>query len=168
MHLRRCLGKLLFAAEIYCYSALNKAGDNINFGMFASHVFVTTVIGNDGFGCFEGATRFWALVIMHPDCDGRLDKCPIYCFDVVTGKVLRGELGDPWGDYGTIRTGLVRQLHTYLECVADNSAIVGNQEAEIVQRVSAMYDDLKYFSLDYVQPTKAWEEMAFKDSVVLM
>jgi hypothetical protein len=161
---------LLGEAPFCCQNLLllsTKAGDNINFGMFASHVFATTVIGNDGFGCLEGATRFWALV-MHPDCDGRLDKCPIYCFDVVTGKVLRGELGDPWGDYGNIRKWMERQLQRYLECVADNSAIVGNQEVEIVQRVAAMYDDLKYCSLEYVQPTKAWEEMAFKDSVVLM
>jgi hypothetical protein len=115
----------------------------------------------------ETAARFYAIVV-HPDCDGCLDKCPIYIFDLLGGKIQNGVPRHPRGVYGNFRKWMEGQLQTYLEWVGERSEIVGAEEEEILQRARAMYDDLQCFSMDYIRPTKEWEQTVLQDLVILM
>jgi hypothetical protein len=144
-----------------------KVGDKFNFGQFPCCVLSTPESDEDGYGCMEGLTHFQAIVL-HPQSDGHLDRCPIYGFDIATGTVQRGTADNPRGDYGCIRKWFEDRLQGYLEWVAGNGNITGTAEDEIVIRAESMYHDLQYFALEYIHPTKEWEETAFQDAVILM
>jgi hypothetical protein len=157
--------------DTFCCQTLNeittKVGECFNFGQFASQVIASSYCEYNGFGQFAEKACFHAIVV-HPDCDGALDRCPIYFFDIETGSLGNAESNHPLGLFGNIRKWFEDRLHGYLESVAGRSDIRGPAEDEIVERARAMYADLQSFSLDYIHPPKQWAETAFQDAVVLM
>jgi hypothetical protein len=157
--------------RFFCFRTVDllsvKVGDKFNFGQFPCGLLSTSKCDEDGYGCMEGLTHFQAIVL-HPDSDGHLDRCPIYLFDVATGTMQRGTPDNPRGDYGCIRKWFEDRLQGLLEWVAGNENITDATENAFVIRAEAMYHDLQCFALEYIHPTKEWEETAFLDSVILM
>jgi hypothetical protein len=86
--------------DTFCCRTLHeittKVGEYFNFGQFASQVIASSYCEYHGFGQFAEKACFHAIVVL-PDSDGALDRCPVYFFDIETGSLANAESDHPLG-----------------------------------------------------------------------